>query len=85
MSMILIAASLYLPQHVNFILHRAWFYWHGDDNGLGDASTEVAKDMIKNTSTMLADMAKETMQLASKNSEALREAVGVATSGRVEL
>jgi uncharacterized membrane protein len=28
--MIVIAASLYLPQHIAFLTHRAWFYYQGD-------------------------------------------------------
>lgn len=83
--MILIAVSLFLPQHINFLIHRAVFYWHGDDNGVSDVAAGVTKDTIKNTSTMAADMAKETMGFVEKNAEALRESVNVATSGRVEL
>ncbi|KAK4219531.1 hypothetical protein QBC37DRAFT_368110 [Rhypophila decipiens] len=30
-SLTLIATILYLPQHVHFILGRAWFYMHGDE------------------------------------------------------
>ena len=30
--MIVIAASLYLPEHVSIILRRASFYWGGDEN-----------------------------------------------------
>ncbi|KAM7206486.1 Protein of unknown function (DUF3317) domain containing protein [Naviculisporaceae sp. PSN 640] len=30
-SLTLIAMILYLPQHVQFILGRAWFYMHGDE------------------------------------------------------
>ncbi|KAK0720861.1 hypothetical protein B0H67DRAFT_462131, partial [Lasiosphaeris hirsuta] len=29
-SLTFIATVLYLPQHVQFILSRAWFYMHGD-------------------------------------------------------
>lgn len=29
--MIIIAASLYLPEHVATMLSRAWFYYHGDE------------------------------------------------------
>lgn len=29
--MVLIAACLYLPQHISFITNRAWFYYHGED------------------------------------------------------
>jgi hypothetical protein len=29
--MVIIAACLYLPQHISFITNRAWFYYHGED------------------------------------------------------
>jgi len=35
LSMIIIAASLYLPEHITTIASRAWFYYAGDDAGLG--------------------------------------------------
>ena len=31
LSMIIIAASLYLPEHIATVLSRAWFYYAGDD------------------------------------------------------
>ncbi|KAL2170951.1 hypothetical protein VTG60DRAFT_4213 [Thermothelomyces hinnuleus] len=30
LSLTFIATVLYLPQHVQFIINRAWFYMHGD-------------------------------------------------------
>ncbi|KAI1099874.1 hypothetical protein F4804DRAFT_66444 [Jackrogersella minutella] len=33
-SLLTIATVLYLPQHVLFILHRAWFYVNGGDSGV---------------------------------------------------
>lgn len=33
LSMIIIAASLYLPEHVAGIANRAFYYWAGDDSG----------------------------------------------------
>ena len=30
--MIIIAASLYLPQHITTVASRAWFYYAGDDD-----------------------------------------------------
>ena len=33
-SLIIIAASLYLPEHIAFIAHRATFYWAGADQDL---------------------------------------------------
>jgi hypothetical protein len=40
--MVLIAASLYLPQHIAFLTKRAWFYYHGDETAKSLASTVVA-------------------------------------------
>jgi len=75
-SMILIAASLYLPQHINFLLNRAWFYWHGDDT----TSNELTNAAIKSTGSAVAGFAKETMGFVGN----VREGVGAA-SGRAEL
>jgi len=30
--MIIVAMTLYLPQHLAFITKRAWFYYHGEDS-----------------------------------------------------
>ena len=35
LSMIVIAASLYLPEHISFIARRAWFYWGGEEVAQG--------------------------------------------------
>lgn len=32
--MIVIAASLYLPEHVATMLSRAWFYYAGEENAV---------------------------------------------------
>jgi len=31
-SMIIIAITLYLPQHIAFLTNRAWFYYNGDES-----------------------------------------------------
>ncbi|KAL2023835.1 hypothetical protein VTK56DRAFT_1102 [Thermocarpiscus australiensis] len=31
-----IATVLYLPQHVQFVISRAWFYMHGDGHDAGE-------------------------------------------------
>lgn len=41
--MVIIAASLYLPEHITTMLSRAWFYYAGDETaaaGLGSGSTQ---------------------------------------------
>lgn len=52
--MILIAASLYLPQHINFLTSRAWYYYHGHDIALTSSSeltkgTEAVVQMVAET------------------------------------
>ena len=42
--MIIIAASLYLPEHIATVLSRAWFYYAGDDTAhppVGASGPEV--------------------------------------------
>lgn len=56
--MIIIAMTLYLPQHIAFLTNRAWFYYNGDE------STKAAvKSVIENagTSTVLVEKVKETI------------------------
>lgn len=36
--MIVIAASLYLPEHVTMMARRAWFYYAGDESGRDGAA-----------------------------------------------
>lgn len=35
--MIIIAASLYMPEHITTIASRAWFYYAGDDTAVSQA------------------------------------------------
>lgn len=82
--MILIGSFLYLPQHINFLINRAWFYWHGDDAGFAESAT-AGKEFIQGASTRMADAAKETViQIVGNNVEVLKDGVGAA-SGRGEL
>jgi hypothetical protein len=45
LSMLILAASLYLPHHVHTIASRAWFYYAGDEDMLatqqGTAHSEL--------------------------------------------
>lgn len=41
LSMIIIAASLYLPSHIATISRRAWFYYAGDEASAGVLPSEV--------------------------------------------
>ncbi|KAG9236609.1 hypothetical protein BJ875DRAFT_455934 [Amylocarpus encephaloides] len=61
-SMIIIAMTLYLPQHITFLTSRAWFYYNGDEK-LGAA-------MMGNESTraMVQGVVKETIVAAVEGS-----------------
>jgi hypothetical protein len=52
--MILIAASLYLPQHIAFLTSRAWFYYHGDETTKAVVDTAAAAT-AQSTVSMLRD------------------------------
>ncbi|ELR02213.1 hypothetical protein VC83_07849 [Pseudogymnoascus destructans] len=41
-SMVLIAGCLYLPQHITFLMNRAWFYYQGDADSKDAFSSSVA-------------------------------------------
>ncbi|KAI1776034.1 hypothetical protein F4818DRAFT_367820 [Hypoxylon cercidicola] len=41
-----IATILYLPQHILFIINRAWFYVNGGDSGLASNLVAGNKDAI---------------------------------------
>jgi len=56
-SMIIIAMTLYLPQHIAFLTNRAWFYYNGDES----AKSAVRSVIESSTSTILVDRAKETL------------------------
>lgn len=40
-SMIIIAASLYLPGHITTMISRAWFYWAGDETVGRNAGVDI--------------------------------------------
>lgn len=41
--MIIIAASLYLPEHIVNMWNRAWFYYAGDDTALAAGKPGVVE------------------------------------------
>ncbi|KAI1342644.1 hypothetical protein F5Y15DRAFT_413152 [Xylariaceae sp. FL0016] len=61
----LIAVILYLPQHIVFIINRAWFYVNGGESGVSDLAA-VNKDALslslESAATTTALAAKETVQ-----------------------
>lgn len=39
--MIIIAGSLYLPEHLSLIANRVFYYWAGEESGAGTAAEGV--------------------------------------------
>ena len=66
--MIIIAMTLYLPQHIAFLTNRAWFYYNGDETTKG-AVNSVIEDMA--TSAVLVEKAQETALTAGSGSSIL--------------
>jgi len=63
-SMIIIAMTLYLPQHIAFLTNRAWFYYNGDE-----AKTAVQSVIERaSTQTVLVEKVKETLINAAGSS-----------------
>jgi hypothetical protein len=55
--MVVIAMTLYLPQHIAFLTNRAWFYYNGDES----AKSAVQSILESATSTVLVEKVKETL------------------------
>ncbi|ORY17974.1 hypothetical protein BCR34DRAFT_583247 [Clohesyomyces aquaticus] len=53
LSLLIIAASLYLPEHIHIILNRLFYYWSGSEDSLADNSQQV----LTSTSKVLRDAA----------------------------
>ncbi|KAF4624699.1 hypothetical protein G7Y89_g13465 [Cudoniella acicularis] len=60
--MIIIAMTLYLPQHIAFLTNRAWFYYNGDENA---KLASISSVIDTATGLVLVDMAKETIVKAA--------------------
>jgi len=65
--MIIIAITLYLPQHIAFLTNRAWFYYNGEES----AKTAVQSVIESSTSTILVEKVKETVVRAGFDSKIL--------------
>lgn len=68
--MILIAMTLYLPQHIAFLTNRAWFYYNGDES----AKAAVQSVVEGATNTVLVEKVKETVVRAATGSTILEAA-----------
>ncbi|KAI0126376.1 hypothetical protein BJ170DRAFT_683972 [Xylariales sp. AK1849] len=74
-SMTTIAAALYLPQHIAFLIDRAWFYVNGGEGGsvapslISKANKEafsLSVTALETTATKLAATAKETAETLAR-------------------
>ena len=67
-----IATILYLPQHIVFIINRAWFYVNGGESssGLGSPSVNAA---AKNALSLSLESVDHTDAVTSTATEVLRE------------
>lgn len=63
--MIVIAITLYLPQHIAFLTNRAWFYYNGDES-----AKAAVKSVVENVSesTILVEKIRETVVAAGPGS-----------------
>jgi len=41
--MVIIAATLYLPQHIAFLSNRAWFYYNGEESAKSIGASVIGK------------------------------------------
>ncbi|KAI1076299.1 hypothetical protein F5B20DRAFT_330392 [Whalleya microplaca] len=53
-SLLVIACILYLPQHILFIVHRAWFYVNGGESGAASNLVAGNKDALSLTASSAA-------------------------------
>lgn len=67
--MIVIAITLYLPQHIAFLTNRAWFYYNGDESTKAAVKSVVEK--VNTASTVLVETIKETGIAADAGSTVL--------------
>ncbi len=68
--MVIIAMTLYLPQHIAFLTNRAWFYYNGDES----AKAAVHSVVESATQTVLVEKVKETVVNAAAKSSILNAA-----------
>ncbi|KFZ07129.1 hypothetical protein V501_06753 [Pseudogymnoascus sp. VKM F-4519 (FW-2642)] len=59
-SMVLIAGCLYLPQHITFLMNRAWFYYQGD----GDSKDALSSSVSETVATTVGDRLRAIVETA---------------------
>jgi len=68
--MIIIAASLYLPEHISSIVRRLCFYWGGDETtavrsgigGTGSIMSEAASSILRTSSLVAGSETSDVLQ-----------------------
>jgi hypothetical protein len=74
--MVIIAMTLYLPQHIAFLTNRAWFYYNGPEKA-GTVAQNVAdgvKSVVENSGVSATiEMVKETVLSASAGGKTMLE------------
>ncbi|KAJ2970165.1 hypothetical protein NUW58_g9778 [Xylaria curta] len=68
-----IATILYLPQHILFIINRAWFYVNGGDSSSGVFVSSNVVAAAKSALSLSLESVNPTNGIASATTEALRE------------
>lgn len=63
--MVLIAACLYLPQHIAFLTNRAWFYYHGEDSAV--AAAKVTPGVVGGGEQVAKVAAKAALEFAGRD------------------
>ena len=63
--MVIIAMTLYLPQHIAFLTNRAWFYYNGDESA--KAAVRSVVETAASTKTILVEKLKETLIKTGSN------------------
>jgi hypothetical protein len=59
--MVIIAMTLYLPQHIAFLTNRAWFYYNGDESAKGSTTAAVQSLLESPAGTVMVGKVKETV------------------------
>ncbi|OCK79409.1 hypothetical protein K432DRAFT_299891, partial [Lepidopterella palustris CBS 459.81] len=62
LSMIIIAASLYLPEHIAGVANRAFYYWGGDD--APSAAHDLAANIVATSTKIIRNAATAMMGMA---------------------
>ncbi|KAG5655905.1 hypothetical protein KAF25_000825 [Fusarium avenaceum] len=65
-SLTFIAACLYLPHHISFLVGRAWYYINGEHIDVAEVVQEAVKDMsasaLSGATSSAVDVTKETVE-----------------------